>query len=162
MVLSAHTPDSTWSIPASGGLLISIVCMAIMLGPVKHSTYFRIWEKCLFERGNHIEARVCGFEVGSRRLSPVVKCSNGTVQGPPGSPGFWTRLSHLQQTPTSRSPHLSSAPDLESSPPVDTVAQTLSWRKQRRRTKQATKLRLSRSLARQRMKSDVNIWRLRP
>ena len=30
------------SLPESGGLFISIVCMAIILGPVKHSTYFRI------------------------------------------------------------------------------------------------------------------------
>ena len=28
--------------PVSGGLLISMVCMAMMSGPVKHSTYRRI------------------------------------------------------------------------------------------------------------------------
>lgn len=36
--------DVTGSVPASGGLLISMVCMAIMLAPVTHSTYFRIYQ----------------------------------------------------------------------------------------------------------------------
>ena len=29
-------------LPGSGGLLISMVCMAMMFGPVKHSTYLKI------------------------------------------------------------------------------------------------------------------------
>lgn len=85
-------------------------------------------------------------KVRSKYLLPVVKCNNGTVQGLPGSPGFWTQLSDLQQTRTSRSPHLSSSPDLESSSPVDTVAQTPSWRKQMRHIKYATKMCLLRLL----------------
>jgi len=30
-------------LPASGGLLISMVCMAMMSSPTKHSTYWRTW-----------------------------------------------------------------------------------------------------------------------
>ncbi len=35
-------PRIWFNLPESGGLFISIVCIALMLGPVKHSTYFTI------------------------------------------------------------------------------------------------------------------------
>lgn len=40
-ILHKHTYTYTY-LPASGGLLISMVCIAITLGPIKLSTYFTI------------------------------------------------------------------------------------------------------------------------
>ena len=49
------------TVPESGGLLINIVCMAMMLGPVKHSTYLRICAKKVDVNHNVFKLYLCSF-----------------------------------------------------------------------------------------------------
>lgn len=53
---------SKFSLPESGSLFISMVCIAIMFGPVKHSTYLRIY------KGENIRKKYQKRERQERRL----------------------------------------------------------------------------------------------